>query len=142
MRAPVRHPGFSAAVALFVLLTAGSLVSAAQDRNRHVVAAPDRPALEILGHARGLYPGASQPMRLVVWNRTDRDLRVVLGAARVRSNRVGCPPSALRVGPARDALLVPAHGRVRSVVPVRLRRSAPDACQGARFRVTFVARGR
>jgi hypothetical protein len=129
-------------VALLViagLVVAGTLTGREAVGSSPSVGLPHRLALR--GRAQGLYPGAVKPMRIVVRNRTDRDVRLVALARRVSEAPAGCPVSVLKVRRPRALPVVPAGGRVAVFVRVHLLRSAPDACQGAVFRVTLRAKG-
>lgn len=142
--AAMRTPRGRFGRAALALLTAAGLLIAGAITERDAVrsspaGAPHRLALR--GRAQGLYPGAVKPMRVTVRNRTDRDVRLVALARRVSEAPAGCPTSALRVRRPRTLPVVPARGRATIRLRARLLRSAPDACQGAVFRITFRARG-
>lgn len=104
-------------------------------------AADLRHQLTLRGRAAALYPGGTRPMRVLIRNRTDRDVRLVRLSRRVVRAAPGCPTRALRVRRPRALPVVPAGGRARMRLRVRLLRSAPDACQGVVFVVRFRARG-
>lgn len=111
------------------------------DRGTHPVAA-SRHRLLLRARARGLYPGAVRPLKVLVRNPTDRDVRVVRLVARaIRSSSETCPASFLRVRRLRSHPLVPARSRRRVRMRVKLRASAPDACQGVRFSLRLRVRG-
>ena len=112
------------------------------DRGTHAAAAASRHRLLLRARARGLYPGAVRPLRVLVSNPTDRDVRVVRLVARaIRSSNEACPPSFLRVRRLRSHPLVLAHSRRRVRMRVKLLASAPDACQGVRFSLRLRVRG-
>lgn len=104
-------------------------------------AADVRHGLTLRGRAAGLYPGGTRRMRVLIRNRTDRDVRLVRLSRRVVRAASGCPTRVLRVRRPRALPVVPAGGRARMRLRVRLLRSAPDACQGVVFVVRFRARG-
>lgn len=111
------------------------------DRGTHA-AAESRHRLLLRARARGLYPGAVRPLRILVSNPTDHDVRVVRLVARAsRSSSEACPVSFLRVRRLRSHPVVPAHSRRRVRVRVKLLASAPDACQGVRFSLRLRVRG-
>lgn len=111
------------------------------DRGTHAAAA-SRHRLLLRARARGLYPGAVRPLKVLVRNPTDRDIRVVRLVARaIRSSNEACPASFLRVRRLRSHPLVPAHSRRRVRTRVELLASAPDACQGVRFALRLRVRG-
>jgi len=93
------------------------------------------------GGVQGLYPGAHARMTVVVRNRTNEPLELHRVSTRVADAAPGCPAGSLVVRRFRGDRIVPARGSVRVRVRVRLRRSAPDACQGVRFPLAFVAKG-
>jgi hypothetical protein len=93
------------------------------------------------GAVQGLYPGDRARMPVVVRNRTRRTLELGRVSARIADAVPGCPARYLIVRRFRGERIVPARGSVRVFLKVRLRRSAPDACQAARFPLTFVAEG-
>ncbi len=97
--------------------------------------------LALRGHVTGLYPGAVRPLRVLVRNRSDRDVQLTRLTSRVIEGPPGCPPEALRAGEPETLPLVPAGGRARVALPIELLPSAPDACQGAVFRLRFRAFG-
>jgi hypothetical protein len=90
------------------------------------------------GHVGGLYPGADRRMRVTVRNRDSRPARLRRFRTRVSNANPVCTDAYLRVrrlkrpqrriGPQRSILI-----RVR----VRVRPSAPDACQNARWPLRF-----
>jgi hypothetical protein len=129
---------------LLALLAAVGVVLAAvtteMERTR-AAGATSSHRLTLRGSARGLYPGAERWVRIVVRNRTDRDVRLLRLSRRVTDAPAGCPTRALWIGRPRSLPVIAAGGRARIRVRVRMRRSAPDACQGAVFRVRFRARG-
>jgi hypothetical protein len=90
------------------------------------------------GHVVGLYPRADRRMRVTVRNRDSRPARLRRFRTRVGNANPVCTDDYLRVrqlkrpqrriGPRRSILI-----RVR----VRVRPSAPDACQNARWPLQF-----
>ena len=90
------------------------------------------------GHVAGLYPSADRRMRVTVRNRDSRPARLRRFRTRVGNANPDCTDGYLRVrrlkrpqrriGPQRSILI-----RVR----VRVRPSAPDACQNARWPLHF-----
>jgi hypothetical protein len=88
--------------------------------------------------ARGLFPGARRPVRLRITNPNRFAIEVTKVRVRIRRDpkHPGCHPRrylrATRLG---DSVTVPARGvrRTRTRVTIRMRVSAPDACQRAVF---------
>lgn len=128
-------------VATLLVIGALVLAPATFDRVPAPQAAEARHRLLLRGRALGLFPGGTRPMRVLIRNRTDREVRLVRLGRRVVQAPPGCPTRALRVRRPRALPVVPADGRVRIHLRVRLLRSAPDACQGAVFVVRFRTRG-
>jgi hypothetical protein len=98
------------------------------------------PGFSVSGRVTGLYPGRTRAVSLRVANRHRVAILVTSLTARVRDGRAGCPARSLLVVPFRGAVRVAPRRRARIGVLVRMRRSAPDACQGASFPLRF--RGR
>jgi hypothetical protein len=102
---------------------------------------PPHATVKARGHVGGLYPGADRRMRVTVGNRDSRPARLHRFRTRVGNANPVCTDGYLRVrqvkhpqrriGPHRSILI-----RVR----VRVRPSAPDACQNARWPLRFRAR--
>jgi hypothetical protein len=129
-----------ASTALVLALLAGSANAQRTATPVARVAPSAHAALRASGHVRGLYPGAVTWMRVTVRNVTKVRLRVTELRATVGTPNDGCLSSMLRVRPLRSQPVVAAHGSIKVRVRVRLRRIAPDACQGVRFPLTFSAK--
>lgn len=129
----------AAALTLAVVLGISSAAPAADEG----AAVRRGPALALRGSVAGLYPGARRPLRVRIRNRRPFPVRVLALRARVvGGGRRGCTRKYLVVAPRRLRLRVPPR-RARSVLlRVTMRRSAPDACKRAVFRLAFSARGR
>jgi hypothetical protein len=97
--------------------------------------------ITLRGHVSGLYPGAKVWLPLVLRNPNKIPLTIQRITTRVGNAAPGCPSTFLRVRPFDGSLRVPARGTAQASLKVRLRRKAPDACQGARFPLTFTAEG-
>ena len=119
------------AVAAYAALGVGD---SAAKRDRH------RPAVRIRGDVDGLYPGASTVLYARVRNRSHRPIRVLRVKTRVGSPSAACDRIALHAKRIRPRVVIGAHHRRRLRIPVRLRASAPDACQGAAFPLRYRAR--
>ena len=121
-----------AAAAVLVLSGASALGSLGPE---HHAAARD--GFTIRGHAGGLYPGARKQLSLVVHNRTAGVIHIRSITTRVRDARRGCKGTNVRVGRYAGRLRVGPRGWRRVSVPIRMLRSAPDACKKAVFRLKF-----
>ena len=104
-----------------------------------VLLASRRGTFRITGHVTGLYPGVHKKLRLRLKNLNPTPIRVVSVRVRVRSTAAACPSNVVRVGRLkRRARVTVKARRVRKVsLPVSMLASAPDACQGARFRLRY-----
>jgi hypothetical protein len=101
-----------------------------------------RPALKVTGGVRWLYPGASRPLPLVIWNNRGFRIRVMALTVRVGNARRGCGRRYIKIGSYRRRLVVAPHGFRTTQLPMTMLRSAPDACKRAVFPLRFRARGR
>lgn len=93
----------------------------------------------IKGDARGLYPGRRARFAVTVSNRNGFAIRVTSIRVRV-GNAAGCARTNLVVGNFRGTLRVGAKRKRRVWLPIAMRRSAPNACIGARFKLTYSGR--
>ena len=132
---------------LLALVVAGATVSCGTPPNRlqgdgsnfpHLVIAEGE--FHVLGRVQGLYPGAGRGLRLMVVNRTEDRMRVTAIRARVGDANAGCESTTLVPTSFRGSMWVPASSIKRLRLPIRMRVSAPDACQGARYPVAFIGR--
>ncbi len=89
----------------------------------------------------GLYPGADLDRAVTVHNPLDGAISVRSASVVVGDASSGCTAANLRAEPFAGDVAVAAHGT--GTIPVRLHMagSAPDACQGATFPLTFTATG-
>jgi hypothetical protein len=94
----------------------------------------------VTGSVHGLYPGASLHLHLTVHN--DEPFAIVVRSisTTVHDASARCRASNLVVQGFTGTLRVPRHGRASVTVPVRLGHTAPNACQGATFRLTYTGR--
>lgn len=107
-----------------------------------VVPASGRPpaaprTFTITGTVDGLYPGGSRTLELVVTN--PAPFAVVVGELSVDVDDAGpdCLESQLTVPPLVEPVTVPASGTATVRLPATLGETAPDACQGATFPLTY-----
>lgn len=95
----------------------------------------------VSGSVSGLYPGGKAWLRATVRNPYRRPLRLLSLTAAVGRARRACTGSNLDVRPFRGRLVVPPR-RARVVrLLVRMPLTAAPECNGARFPLTFRARG-
>jgi hypothetical protein len=91
----------------------------------------------VKGKVAGLYPGVRKDLRARVVNRFDHPIRVRKVTATVTSPTPACPASSIRVKPWRGSLRIPARSAKRVTLVVRMRPTAPNGCQGVRFRLRY-----
>lgn len=89
------------------------------------------------GEVSGLYPGIATTLPARVVNPLDVTLRIVSLGAAAAADSDACPEDYLVVADASPDVLVAPGASATVPLDVRLDRSAPDACQGAVFRLTF-----
>jgi hypothetical protein len=126
-----------------LLLAAGALTGALASPRSPVVPTADRllaHPLVVRGHVRGLYPGASKRIRVVVRNRSQVVVLLERLGVRVGDASRSCAAANVRVRGYKGSQPIPAGGHRRLRLRVRMRASAPNGCQGARFPLTFTTR--
>lgn len=94
-------------------------------------------AFHVRGTVRGLSPGRLRMMKVTVRNTSSRRLRVTRITATVVRSAPSCPTTAIRVKPWRGKLLVRPGASRKVLLKVRMKPTAPNACQGARFRLRY-----
>jgi hypothetical protein len=135
---PVRRAAVLGAVsaALGLSVTALGAVAVWPDVGKAPTAPP---GFRITGSAEGLLPGI--PGRLNVTVRNPYRVAIRVTAIRVSARNVGsCPGESLEPAPLRRPVVVPARATRRVVLPISLAADAPNACQGASFRLVFSGR--
>ena len=91
----------------------------------------------VSGRVEGLRPGGTRPLALTVENPNSVAIRVTSITVAAGAARPGCPGSSLVVPRWTGSLAVPRRGTASVSVDVRLPGSAPDACQGAVWPLTY-----
>lgn len=133
-----RTRGRAAVLLALVVIAAGASALWHREEAGGTAAVPHR--MVLTGRVRGLFPGASKRMRVIVRNPTRA--RIVLTRIWARALDVpGCSGSYVRIRRFRGERPIPPRGRIVIRMRVRLSPMAPDACQGARLPVRFRARG-
>jgi hypothetical protein len=94
-------------------------------------------AFSIAGSVRGLYPGEALPLVLTVTNPWPYAIVVTTVTTDVGGAHPGCGAANLSVEAFSGQLHVSAKGSGRTVVDARMRKAAPDACQGAVFPLSY-----
>ena len=98
------------------------------------------PAIAIKGHVKGLYPGAQKTLRARARNKAPYAVALRSVKAKVKKAGPGCPRKAVSTKPSKGQRTIPAHRSRRIEIRVKMKASAPDACQNATFRIRFRAR--
>jgi hypothetical protein len=125
---------------LLIALVGGALTSAAAiPRPATPLGIPAARTVFVHGHVRGLYPGATRPMQVSVRNPAPVSVRLVRMTARVSNASSACLSRNVSIRRFVGAKTIAPLGRIRISLRSRMRRRAPNACQGARFPVTFTA---
>jgi hypothetical protein len=116
---------------------------AAESPRAAVAAGKSPPRLKASGKVTGLYPGAVRTMKVRIRNRYADPIRLGYVKTKARDASPGCTSQNLAVTPRkRTRKVIPAR-RFRAVrVRVEMAPSAAPDCQGARFPLRFVVRGR
>ncbi len=89
----------------------------------------------------GLYPGADLDHAVTVDNPLDAAISIRSASATVGDASIRCTAANLRAEPFAGDVVVGAHDTGAVPVRIRMAASAPDACQGATFPLTFTAYG-
>ena len=134
-------------IVCFVLAFAGGAFAAAHEGGAggtsaagDLAAKQKYPGFSITGHVTGLLPGAHGRLRLKVHNRHRFKIRVTSIKTRVGDPSAACRASNVSVRRFRGHKKVPGRHSRRIRVRIRMAASAPDACQGARFPLTYKGR--
>jgi hypothetical protein len=89
----------------------------------------------------GLYPGADTAVPVTVENPFAYDLAVESAAVVVGDASAGCPAANVVAHSFAGRVTVPARSRADLPIRMQMPATAPDACQGATFPLTFHATG-
>ena len=98
-------------------------------------------AFTISGSISGLYPGASLPMVLTITDSKTYAITVSSISTTVSSQKAACGSGNLTVSSFTGSLAVPAKQSVTATVTAEMLHSAPDACQGAKFKLLYSGTG-
>lgn len=93
----------------------------------------------IKGNVLGLYPGGTARLTLTITSKNGFPIKVKSVRVKV-GNAAGCPRTNLVVKHFRGSLRVPAKAKRRLQLSVSMRRTAPDACMGARFPLRYTGK--
>jgi hypothetical protein len=108
-------------------------------REQAVLTSSQSGTFAIRGHIVGLYPGRQARLRLKITNRNSFTIRVTSIRVKV-GGAPGCAASNLGVTGFQGSLRVFPMRTRRLRRPISMSASAPDACMGARFRLTYTGR--
>ena len=95
----------------------------------------------ISGSVSGLYPGAALPLVLTVTAPKSYSITVSSITTAVKSQTNGCTSTVLTVSSFSGSLSVPAKQSAQTTVLAQMDHTAPDACQGAKFRLIYSGTG-
>jgi hypothetical protein len=137
------------AIAIVAVLAAGGASYAAlggghvHGPNPWVSASGDHSSkIKVSGHVKGLYPGRERRLRVGVRNGYRSVITVKSVTATVKRASSGCPKGTISTTPYEGRGKIRAHRTKPLTIRVKMRRSAPDACQGTKFKLRFKARAR
>ena len=94
-------------------------------------------AFKVKGNLVGLYPGLTTKLRVKVTNRGASPITLTQLKAKVKSTTVGCSASTLKISPFKGRKRIGRHATVKLRLPARMSASAPDACQGTRYQLSY-----
>ena len=89
----------------------------------------------------GLYPNADASVPVTVHNPADYELAVHTADVRVGDAGPACPATNLEAFSYSGDVVAPPHGDATIPIRMHMPSSAPDACQGATFPLSFTASG-
>ena len=136
------HTAFAVAllaVAVAVAAEGGIIVTERPDAASSASQRPT-PKIKVRGKVTGLHPGAVKKMRVTVRNRFPRRVFLISVRARVGDASPTCTGTNIRVKRFRSRRAIPSGSRRKVRMRVKMRPSAPDACQGTRFPIGFRAK--
>ena len=139
IRSAIAGTGFAFAAA--ALASAGLVLAQGDDSLQSAATrAKPKPGLSVRGSTSKLYPGATVSLPLKVKNKSRTPLQVRKLRVKVGNARAGCPGSLLRVQPFKTTAKVRGGQTKKLSVRVTMSTAAPDACQSARFPLTYRVR--
>jgi hypothetical protein len=114
------------------------LISRTVPQDSGTTVTPSKPqGFRIAGSVGGLYPGKTALLVLTVTNFEPFAIVVQSLSVSVGNANTGCTASSVSVTGFTGALAVPKLGTAMATVQFTLLHSAPDACQGAVFALTY-----
>lgn len=100
----------------------------------------DDPAAQpflVSGDVDGLAPGVTRTLSLQLSNPNSGEISVQSLTVTVGDGHGGCAGSNVHVGPWSGPVFVPGRGTAQVSLPLTMLDSAPGACQGATFPLTY-----
>jgi hypothetical protein len=91
----------------------------------------------VSGAVDGLAPGVTRTLSLTLSNPSDSAISVQSVTVAVGDGRGGCAGSNVSVGPLTGPVFVAGRGTAEVALPVTMLGSAPGACQGSTFLLTY-----
>ena len=89
------------------------------------------------GSVTGLYPGGLKWLGLTIANPQTFTIVVTSITTVVKATRASCPAGYLSIGSFAGHHWVAARGASHVAVPAKMAATAPNACNGARFTLTY-----
>jgi hypothetical protein len=126
-------------VALVVVLGTFTLAAHFPESGASAVKAA-APSFRVSGTVEGLYPGKRVVLRASVRNPYGFTIVVKRVRVRVTSPVAACPRSAVKIKAWRGSRIVKARGTGRVALRITMRRTAPDACRGVRFALSYTGK--
>lgn len=115
----------------------GGVSGTAGDRTSTAALALSVSTFRIAGSVAGLFPGFGMTLMLTVTNPQPFKIVVTSITTSVGNANVGCTAANVSIAAFSGKLLVPAQGSAHTSVPVSMAASAPDACIGATFPLSY-----
>ncbi|HEY7136164.1 MAG TPA: hypothetical protein VIB48_13965 [Acidimicrobiia bacterium] len=101
--------------------------------------APPAHAFTLTGDVAGLFPGGTRNLQVRITNPTNTAMRVTTVTVTVHDASVACRAPNLVADSYTGKAYVGRHGATSVTIPVRMVRTAPNACQNATFPLVFRA---
>ncbi|HEY6567830.1 MAG TPA: hypothetical protein VI341_09980 [Actinomycetota bacterium] len=131
-------------LALLCLLAAAALAHAtgfrAQSPDERATVATKSAAFRVKGHLKGIYPGQTTSMKVKVTNNGHARITLRSLKVKVRSTVAGCPSSSLKFTPFKGHKAIRGDATISMRLPARMKATSPDACQGARYQLTYAGK--
>lgn len=91
----------------------------------------------VAGDVEGLAPGVTRSLSLLLSNPNTTAISVEKLSVSVGNSGTGCAGTNLRVGAFGAPVLIPSRGSAQVSLPVTMLGTAPAACEGATFPLTY-----